>query len=76
MSFEDGAVLAAHVLEKGLSAATLRDFERERIPRVATIVRQEEVSLLGCRLDVGASSIRSLIWQASPGSRDDRQACR
>ena len=71
MSFEDGAVLAAHVQEKGLSAATLRGFERERIPRVATIVRQEEVSLLGCRVDTGFNFIR----HASPRSRDDRQAC-
>ena len=42
MAFEDGAVLAAHVQESGLSADTLRAFEKERIPRVATILRQEQ----------------------------------
>ena len=43
IALEDGAVLAAHVQENGLSPATLRAFEKERVPRVATIVRQEEV---------------------------------
>ena len=45
IALEDGAVLAAHVQENGLSPATLRAFEKERVPRVATIVRQEEVRL-------------------------------
>ena len=42
MALEDGAVLAGHVQEKGLSPATLRAFEKERVSRVAAIVRQEE----------------------------------
>ena len=42
MALEDAAVLAAHVQESGISAATLRAFEKERIPRVATILRQEQ----------------------------------
>ena len=45
MALEDGAVLAAHVQTAGLSTATLRAFERERIPRVAAILRQESVRL-------------------------------
>ena len=44
MSFEDRAVLAAHVQKKGLSANTLRDYEKERVPRVATVLRQEQVN--------------------------------
>ena len=48
MAFEDGAVLAAHVQESGLSVDTLRAFEKERIPRVATILRQEQACTSSC----------------------------
>lgn len=46
IALEDSAALAGHVAESGLSVATLRAFERERIPRVATMLRQEEVQTL------------------------------
>ena len=42
---EDGAVLAWHMQQGGLSAASMRAFEKERIPRVQGMAKQEYVSL-------------------------------
>jgi 2-polyprenyl-6-methoxyphenol hydroxylase-like FAD-dependent oxidoreductase len=37
LSLEDAAVLAYHVQQQGLTAAALRAFEAERIPRVKAV---------------------------------------
>lgn len=42
-ALEDGAVLGWHVQEHGLTAEALREFEKERIPRVCKIAEQESV---------------------------------
>lgn len=42
-ALEDAPELAWFIQQQGLSADTLRAFERDRAPRLAQIVRQEEV---------------------------------
>lgn len=45
---EDGAVLAWHLQQSGLSPESLRAFEKERIPRLAKMVGQDEVGFVHC----------------------------
>ena len=49
MALEDGAELAWHVQTSGLNADSFRAFEKDRAPRVAQIVLQEEVPSISRR---------------------------
>ncbi len=42
-ALEDGAVLAWHLQHGGLSAESMRAFEKERLPRVQKMAEQEYV---------------------------------
>ena len=47
-ALEDGAVLAWHLQQGGLSAESMRAFEKERIPRVQSMAEQEYVRPASC----------------------------
>ena len=56
-ALEDGAVLAWHLQQGGLSAESMRAFEKERIPRVQSMAEQEYVRPAPFRLTLLAACI-------------------